>query len=166
MDIQQLDNVDLSILEEIERRSQQEESVSVDETISRQMKTLCDEATKKLKADYGEDALVFEIAGPAQLPTDTYEQISLIGMEEVTFEKLTFSQKASIICVFYYKEQNKRILLKATFLPRVFGARGDYLLNWINANVDVSKKRQEILRKLEAQASESDYKGVESYGAW
>lgn len=166
MDIQQLDNVDLSILEEIERRSNQEEGVNVDEALARQMKTLCDEATQKLKTDYGEEALVFEIAGPAQLPTDTYEQINLIGMEEVVFEKFTFSQKASIVCVFFYKEQNKRILLRSTFLPRVFGARGDHLLSWINTNVDVTKKRQEILRKLEAQASESDYRGVDSYGAW
>lgn len=168
MDSQQFNDIDMAALEELNRRidEAEDEEVDVQELAIKRMKPICEKATQKFKESYGEKALTFEIVSPVTVPSSTYDKVNFMGMETVKFKSFTSTQKASVVCVFHYAESNVDIYLKDEWLPRIFGSRGQSMLDWIRTNTNMSKQKQEIIKQLETKTSSRDYQEVEGYGSW
>ncbi len=168
MGTQQYNEIDLMALEELNRRidEEDEDEIDIESAAIKKMKPICEKATKNFKESYGEKALTFEIVSPVTVPSSTYEKVDFMGMEEVKFKCFTSTQKATVVCVFHYQDTNVDIYLKDEWLPRIFGPRGQSMLDWIRVNTDMAKQKQRIIKQLENKDSSKDYKAVEGYGSW
>lgn len=169
MGTQQFNDIDIAELEELERRISEDEEleeVDIEALAIKKMKPICEKATQKFKESYGDKALVFEVVSPVTVPSSEYEGIDLTGLEQVEFKCFTSTQKATIVCVFHYRERGVDLYLKDEWLPRIFGSRGQSMLTWIRGNTDMPKQKQEIIKSLQAKQTDKSYEKVEGYGSW
>lgn len=165
MDIQQLSDIGIDILDEIENQAR-DENVTADELVNQRMKPFCQKATEKFIKDMGKSALTYDVIAPTKIPSSDYTPITFLGMEEIVFEKFISTVKASVVCVFYYKETNQHVYIKDEWLGKVLGPRGESMQQWIKSNTDLPRVRKDILREIESRMGEDDYKEVDGYGAW
>lgn len=164
MDIQQLNELDESILSELEALDEE----TVDEIVARQVRNVCAEMTKKLKKAYGADALEFEIIAPYGLPRadGNNDLFSFVGMERLKFQRFTSTYAGKVVLHFIYEDHDVGVLILPEWLPNVFGIRGRQLQTWIQGEPDLKTLQREIAEQARHQKAQSQYQSEKDYGSW